>query len=59
TGIAGPGGATLNKPVGRVYIALASADGTEVRELNLSGDRDRIRWFASQYALVMLRQKLD
>lgn len=59
TGIAGPGGATLNKPVGRVYIALASADGTEVLELNLNGDRDRIRWFASQYALVMLRQKLD
>ena len=59
TGIAGPGGATLNKPVGRIYIALASAEGTEVRELNLNGDRDRIRWFASQYALVMLRQKLD
>ncbi len=59
TGIAGPGGATLNKPVGRVYIALASPEGTEVRELNLSGDRERIRWFASQYALVMLREKLD
>lgn len=58
TGIAGPGGATLNKPVGRVYIALADANGTEVRELNLSGDRERVRWFSSQYALVMLRQKL-
>ncbi|WP_369792925.1 competence/damage-inducible protein A [Terriglobus sp. TAA 43] len=58
TGIAGPGGATLNKPVGRVYIALADAEGTQVRELNLSGDRERVRWFASQYALVMLRQKL-
>lgn len=58
TGIAGPGGATLNKPVGRVYIALADGNTTEVRELNLNGDRERIRWFAAQHALVMLRQKL-
>lgn len=58
TGIAGPGGATLNKPVGRVYIALADAHRTEVREFNLMGDRERIRWFASQHALVMLRQHL-
>ncbi len=58
TGIAGPGGATLNKPVGRVYIALADANSTEVLELDLNGDRERIRWFASQHALVMLRQKL-
>ena len=58
TGIAGPGGATPDKPVGRVYLALADAAGTEVRELNLMGDRERIRWFASQHALVMLRQRL-
>ena len=58
TGIAGPGGATLNKPVGRVYLALADGTGTEVRELNLMGDRERVRWFASQHALVMLRQRL-
>ena len=58
TGIAGPGGATLNKPVGRVYLALSDATGTEVRELNLMGDRERVRWFASQHALVMLRQRL-
>jgi nicotinamide-nucleotide amidase len=58
TGIAGPGGATLNKPVGRVYIGLADAEGTEVKELNLSGDRERIRAFAAQNALDMLRRKL-
>ncbi len=58
TGIAGPGGATLNKPVGRVYLALSDAAGTEVREFNLMGDRERVRWFASQHALVMLRQRL-
>jgi nicotinamide-nucleotide amidase len=58
TGIAGPGGATLHKPVGRVYLALSDATRTEVRELNLMGDRERVRWFASQHALVMLRQRL-
>ncbi len=58
TGIAGPGGATLNKPVGRVYLALCDVAGTETRELNLMGDRERVRWFASQHALVMLRQRL-
>ncbi len=58
TGIAGPGGATPSKPVGRVYLALSDAIGTEVRELNLMGDRERVRWFASQHALVMLRQRL-
>lgn len=58
TGIAGPGGATLNKPVGRVYVALADAAGTDVREFDLMGDRERVRWTASQHALVMLRQML-
>lgn len=58
TGIAGPGGATLNKPVGRVYIALASADGSEVQELNLTGERERVRWFSSQHALDILRRHL-
>lgn len=58
TGIAGPGGATLNKPVGRVYIGLASAHGSEVKELTLTGDRERIRWFSTQHALDLLRRSL-
>jgi nicotinamide-nucleotide amidase len=58
TGIAGPGGATLNKPVGRVYLALADANGTDALELNLMGDRERVRWFTSQHALSLLRHKL-
>lgn len=58
TGIAGPGGATMNKPVGRVYVALASATETKVLELDLLGDRDRVRWFASQHALSLLRHTL-
>lgn len=58
TGIAGPDGATESKPVGRVYIALSDAAGTDVHEFNLMGDRERVRWFASQHALVLLRKKL-
>ncbi len=58
TGIAGPGGATETKPAGRVYIALAEGTGTTVSEFNLMGDRERVRWFASQHALVMLRHHL-
>ncbi len=59
TGIAGPGGATPTKPVGRVYLALADGAGTRTSELDLFGDRERIRWFASQHALVLLRQNLQ
>lgn len=58
TGIAGPGGGTAEKPVGLVYVALASPDGTEVRELHLSGDRARIRAIAALNALDLLRRSL-
>lgn len=39
TGIAGPGGATSRKPVGLIYIAVATPDGVEVQELRLAGSR--------------------
>ena len=58
TGIAGPGGGTEEKPVGLVYIALASEGKTEHRKLNLPGDRHLIRWRASQAALDLLRRRL-
>ena len=58
TGVAGPTGGTPEKPVGLVFHALASDTGTEVIERRFPGDRKRIRWFASQQALDMVRRKL-
>ncbi len=58
TGIAGPGGGSEEKPVGLVYIALASEVQTEHRKLMLPGDRQLIRWRASQAALDLLRRRL-
>jgi nicotinamide-nucleotide amidase len=65
TGIAGPGpgapGPDVSKPIGLVYIAISYAGlagGTSVTELNISGDRERIRWWATQHALELLRQSL-
>lgn len=56
TGIAGPSGGSPEKPVGLVYIALADAAGSRDRTLRFPGDRERIRWHASQAALDMLRR---
>ena len=58
TGVAGPTGGTAEKPVGLVFHALASESGTEVIKRNFPGDRARIRFFASQQALDMVRRKL-
>jgi nicotinamide-nucleotide amidase len=58
TGVAGPTGGTAEKPVGLVFHALASSQNTEVVERKFPGDRKRIRWFASQQALDMIRRKL-
>jgi len=58
TGIAGPGGATEEKPVGLVYAALADGTKTEVAERKFFGDRERIRMWATQQAMDMVRRKL-
>ena len=58
TGVAGPTGGTAEKPVGLVFHALASENGTEVVKRTFPGDRARVRWFASQQALDMVRRKV-
>ena len=58
TGIAGPTGATENKPVGLVYMALSDPQKTEVLDRTFRGDRNRIREFATQQALDLIRRRL-
>ena len=58
TGIAGPTGATPQKPVGLVYVGLASQREAYSREFRFVGDRAIIKRRASQMALDMLRREL-
>jgi nicotinamide-nucleotide amidase len=54
TGIAGPGGGTEQKPVGLVYLAVASADGVRVEERRFPGDRARVQGLAAWTAMRLL-----
>lgn len=59
TGVAGPTGGTAEKPVGTVWLALASRGlPTEARKLFFPGARDRFKLLTSQAALEMLRRRL-
>ncbi|MGH9450793.1 MAG: competence/damage-inducible protein A [Terriglobia bacterium] len=58
TGIAGPGGGSPEKPVGLVFIGLSDDRGTTVREFRFPGNRDRIRHWAAQMALEMIRRRV-
>ena len=55
TGIAGPGGATVGKPVGLVYAAIRYRDKTEIHELRLRRTREQIRERAVAAAFFRLR----
>jgi nicotinamide-nucleotide amidase len=56
TGIAGPGGGTEEKPVGLVYIAVTDGQKQELVQRRFPGDRERIRRWASQQALDLVRR---
>jgi nicotinamide-nucleotide amidase len=58
TGLAGPGGDAGVEPVGTVFTALATPDGTEVRRHRFMGERDRIRRFAAYATLDPVRLSL-
>lgn len=60
TGIAGPDGGTVEKPVGLVYMAIATREGfVEVYEHNFLGEREQIKYTTSQYALYRLWRYLQ
>jgi nicotinamide-nucleotide amidase len=57
TGIAGPGGATPDKPVGLVYIALAAKTCPTLVERHVfSGDRAEVRYQTVMRSLTLLNQ---
>ena len=60
TGVAGPTGGTEEKPVGTVFIGLASATGsTEVQKLFFPSDRLTFKQVVTQRALDLLRRRLS
>ena len=58
TGIAGPGGGSEAKPVGTVAIAASTPVGDRVRTFRFHGEREQIKFQASQAALDMVRRML-
>ena len=56
TGIAGPGGAEPGKPVGTVWLGLATPQGMRTRLLSLAGDRAEVRRQAVAGAVALLRE---
>ncbi len=59
TGIAGPGGETPTKPVGLVYISVATPDGIKVHRDVWPGDRSAVRRAAVAAALGLILESLD
>lgn len=59
SGIAGPGGGTPEKPVGTVWIALATPEKTEALEFKMGDNRERTIHRSALSALDMLRKELN
>jgi nicotinamide-nucleotide amidase len=61
TALAGPTlgtDADAGKPIGLVFIGLADGEDTQVRQVQITGDRERVRLWATQHALELLRRRL-
>ncbi len=56
TGIAGPGGGSAEKPVGTVFIALATPEGTVSKKYQLWGSREQIKAVSAQTAIDLVRR---
>ncbi len=59
TGVAGPGGGSEGKPVGRVHIHASGPEGSLARQLDIPGEREQIRERATVTALHLLRMLLE
>jgi len=59
TGIAGPGGATSEKPLGLFYIGLSHRGGTCSRQHNFPGNREQNKLDAAEAALTWLKEYLE
>ncbi len=58
TGIAGPDGGTIEKPVGTVYMSVAGPDGVTTEHFVINGNRRRIRENAALWSVNLLRRRL-
>ena len=56
SGIAGPGGGSLEKPVGLVYVCLATDEDVVCNEFRFKGGREEIKFQTSQAALEMIKE---
>jgi nicotinamide-nucleotide amidase len=59
TGIAGPTGGTPEKPVGTVFIGLATPQKVEACRHLFHGEREEIKALSAQAALEWLRRELQ
>lgn len=59
TGVAGPGGGTDAKPVGLTYVAIADADGVDVRRLTCAFDRSGNKRASAAAVLRMLLERIE
>mgnify|MGYP002513565980 CR=1 FL=1 len=59
SGVAGPGGGTVEKPVGLVFIACAYKDVVEARSFRFEGNRTQIRQQATKEAIEMVMDLLE
>lgn len=58
TGIAGPDGGTIAKPVGTVFICMATAENSQTRRFHFSGTRQQIQEITAKTAIDQIRQYL-